>query len=185
MVRFAESVEDDDIRDQLEVALHGKGAFGRFRDVVFRYHDLKTRWTATKQRVDLEEAERWLASIGIDPVYELRSLEGTAATERMTPAPGRKIDLIDLLLLGAPDGKTELLHGRVLRQLSRSSESEARSAFKRLARDLCTYYGLPWRKRLVEGTSTFAIERAHLQVEGRLVHLAIEVTPATWNAFAS
>ena len=186
MVHFTETVEDEDIRDQLHVALRGKGAFGRFRDVVFRYDDLKKRWLATKQRADVEDAERWIASLGIEPVYELRPIEGTAKTDQSRPPSGRSHnDLIDVLLLGAPAGKTELSGGRVLRQVSCHTESEARAAFKHLARDLCAYFGVPWRKRFVESTSTFAIERAQLQVEGRTVYLWIEVTPATWQSFSS
>ncbi len=36
MERFARSVSDDDVRDELERALHGRGAFGRFKDALHR-----------------------------------------------------------------------------------------------------------------------------------------------------
>ena len=50
MCRFADTVDEDDIREMLALALRGKGAFGRFRDVVFRYPDLKSRWHAMQER---------------------------------------------------------------------------------------------------------------------------------------
>ena len=36
MERFARSVADGDVRDELEAALHGRGAFGRFKEALHR-----------------------------------------------------------------------------------------------------------------------------------------------------
>ena len=36
MERFARSVADGDVRDELENALHGRGAFGRFKEALHR-----------------------------------------------------------------------------------------------------------------------------------------------------
>jgi len=52
-----------------------------------------------------------------------------------------------------------------------------------VARELCAFYGLAWRKRHVEGTSRFDVERAHLAVADRTVDLEIEVPTALWRAF--
>jgi hypothetical protein len=185
MCAFAESVQETDIRELLDIALRGRGAFGRFHDVVFRYADLKTEWLTLRQETIREEATRWLASIGIEAHYELRPIEGAAATTEK-PAPRRHtIDLLDVLLLGAPDDKTELVGGRVLRRFTARTKDDARAAFKSLARDLCAYYGMPWRKRLVEGKATFDIERTHLSVADRVVELRVDVSPATWKSFTA
>jgi len=130
----------------------------------------------------VERAETWLAELGVEPRYELRPLEPPPAATR--PGPGRPtVGLLDLLLLGAPDGKTELIDGRVLRTLVAPSPSEARAVFKQVARELCAFHGLAWRKRFVEGTSRFDVERAHLSVADRTVDLEIEVSTALWRAF--
>jgi hypothetical protein len=184
MCRFADAVDEEDIRERLDIALQGKGTFRRFRDVVFRYPDLKAKWFATRQDALLKEALDWLESLDIAPIYELRrnAPEPAAApAQRASAAPA--ISLLDMLLLGAPEGKTELLDGRVLRQLNTRSPSEARGVFKHLARELCEYHGVPWRKRFIENTSHYAIERAHLQVDGTTVRLWIDVPPAIWKAF--
>lgn len=185
MCRFADAVDADDIREQLVVALQGKGAFRRFRDVVFRYSDLKARWFAMRQDALLKEALEWLASLDIEPIYELRAIEPEpvgAPAQRASVVP--KIGLLDLLLLGAPEGKTELLEGKVLRQLNARTPSEARAVFKHVAREICEYYGVAWRNRFIENTSTFDMERAHLQVEGTTVQLSLDVPLAIWKAFA-
>ncbi len=184
MCRFADSVDEEDIRERLDVALQGKGAFRRFRDVVFRYPDLKAKWFAMRQDAMLKEALGWLESLDVEPIYELRPIApepAGAPAQRVSAAP--KVSLLDILLLGAPEGKTELLEGKVLRQLDARTPSEARAVFKSLAREICEYHGVAWRKRFIENTSTFDMERAHLQVEGTWVRLWIDVPLATWKTF--
>jgi hypothetical protein len=51
MTAFASTVEEEDIRDHLDLALRGKGAFGRFRDVVCGYPDLRAAWFERKRAV--------------------------------------------------------------------------------------------------------------------------------------
>lgn len=182
MCRFADSVDEEDIRERLDVALQGKGAFRRFRDVIFPYPDLKEKWFAVRQEALLKEALEWLEGLDIEPIYELRKIERAAPAPTPAGAPP-KIGLLDMLLLGAPSGKTELLEGKVLRQLNACTESEARAAFKHLARELCEYHGIGWRKRFIENTSRYDIERAHLEVDGTTVRLLIDVPPAVWKAF--
>jgi hypothetical protein len=184
MCRFADMVDEDDIRERLDVALQGKGAFRRFRDVVFRYPDLKAKWFAMRQDALFKEALERLESLDIEPIYELRPIEREPAP---APAPGAsptpKIGLLDMLLLGAPEGKTELLEAKVLRQLDARTPSQARAVFKSLAREICEYHGVAWRKRFIENTSTFDMERAHLQVEGTWVRLWFDVPTEIWKAF--
>jgi hypothetical protein len=184
MCRFADTVDEDDIRERLDIALQGKGAFRRFRDVIFRYPDLKAKWFATRQEALLKEALDWLDSLEIEPIYELRRIEPEPAgppAQRASAAP--KIDLLDMLLLGAPEGKTELLNGQVLRQLNAPTPSEARAVFKNLAREICEYHGIAWRNRFIQNTSRFDMERTHLQVEGTTVQLLIDVPLSIWKAF--
>jgi len=183
MCRFAESVEEADIKSMLELALRGKGAFSRFRDVVYAYPDLKAAWQAMEQTAMLEAAEDWFDSLGIAPVYRLLREVPPARTAEPHPAARPRVDLLDMLLLGGPEGKTEILRGRVIRQFQAWTESEARAVFKSLARELCSYFGLAWRKRHVQGRTSFDIERAHLAVKGTTVELAIDVPVETWEAF--
>lgn len=44
MVDFAETITDDHLGELLAVALHGKGAFGRFKDVLGNYPEERQRW---------------------------------------------------------------------------------------------------------------------------------------------
>ena len=118
----------------------------------------------------------------IEPVYTLRQMELEPAQPVQPAAP--KITLLDLLLLGAPDGKTELLEGKVYRQFTAPSASAARALFKSLARELCEYHGIAWRKHFVENTSRYDVERAHLEIEGTTLRLSVDVPVWVWKAFA-
>jgi len=180
MAAFAASIDDDELRERLDDALQGKGAFSRFRRVVDRDAELREGWYAFKENELIRVARRWLAALEIEPHYELPRHEKPVVS---APVPAPKVGLFELLLLGAPDGKTELLEGRVLRQIRAKTSAEARVIFTRVARDLCRYFDVPWRKRLVEGTSRFDLELAHLAVEDELVTLGIDVPIVIWKVF--
>jgi hypothetical protein len=169
MAEFAESVDEPDLRDRFDVALQGsKGAFGRFRSLVSQYPDLLARWEQTRGDALLEEAREWLESLAIEPEYSLRPLPHQLV-QQPPIAKRAPITLFDLLLLGAPDGKTELLDGQVARMITVRSPSEGRSLFKSLAREVCEHYGVAWRNRFIEGSDTFTMEGATLTLETRPV----------------
>ncbi|MFQ6118026.1 MAG: UPF0158 family protein [Candidatus Bipolaricaulia bacterium] len=67
MVKFAATVQDEHLRELLEVALDGKGAFRRFKDVLARYPEERERWFEFEERYLRREAEDWLHSIGVKP----------------------------------------------------------------------------------------------------------------------
>ena len=68
MARFAETVTDPELRDRLDIALDGKGAFGRFRGVLERYPEERKRWFAFKETAMAERVREWLGELGIEPV---------------------------------------------------------------------------------------------------------------------
>ena len=66
MVDFAESVTDDRLRDLLSVALNGKGAFRRFKDVLYSYPEEKQRWYDFSEKQVNERVLEWLESEDIE-----------------------------------------------------------------------------------------------------------------------
>ncbi len=181
MQDFAASVDEADIQQLLNVALAGKGAFGRFRAVLAAYPDLRTRWEAKDRAALLQRANAWFAELDIEPRYELQSVS-TVAPVPATPTKAH-LTLTDLLLLGSPNGKTELLDGRVFRQYIAASAAEARKAFASLAREITEQQGIGWRKRMVEGRDDFELGRYHLVVKDRLVGLQVVMQRAMWDEF--
>jgi hypothetical protein len=67
MVKFAATVQDAPLRELLEVALAGKGAFRRFKNVLARYSEERERWFQLKEEYLRREAEDWLHSLGVEP----------------------------------------------------------------------------------------------------------------------
>lgn len=95
----------------------------------------------------------------------------------------RPIGLLDLVLLGVPDGRDELVGGRVYRGITFADAHAARSAFLSLARELCELAGMGWTTRFVDGKDRVDFGRGHLRVEGDTVELALDVSPETWRLF--
>ena len=67
MVQFAGSVEDSRLRELLEVALDGRGAFRRFKDVVARWPKERERWYAFRDECLRNAMLKWLAAHEIEP----------------------------------------------------------------------------------------------------------------------
>ena len=78
----------------------------RFRRAVGRYPDVAAAWERFQADRVIAEARPWLESLDIAPVFRFPPARSAPPRAR-DPAPAR-IGLVDLLL-GAPDGKTELL----------------------------------------------------------------------------
>jgi hypothetical protein len=67
MVQFAETVTDPRLREHLAIALDGKGAFRRFKDVLYNYSDEQKRWYALKDSIMAERVRQWLRELDIEP----------------------------------------------------------------------------------------------------------------------
>lgn len=67
---FIASVDDEHLAELLEVAINGKGAFRRFKDVLFGYPEEKERWFQFKDDRIQERALEWLDDISVSLVEE-------------------------------------------------------------------------------------------------------------------
>ena len=67
MVQFAGSVEESRLRELLEVALDGRGAFRRFKDVLARWPQERERWHAFRDECARNAMLEWLAAHEIEP----------------------------------------------------------------------------------------------------------------------
>ncbi len=64
---FIATVEDPDRADRLEIAIAGRGAFRRFKDVIARWPELQDRWYAFSEDRTRGRARAWLADRGYAP----------------------------------------------------------------------------------------------------------------------
>ncbi|MBI2901304.1 MAG: hypothetical protein HYY17_14060 [Planctomycetes bacterium] len=176
------SVAERDVQDLVRATIGGRGSFRRFRDVVARYPDLDARWFEMRRKALVNEALRRLESLDIKPLYELRP------PSRPAPPPtprGPGIHLDHVLARGAPEGKTEVLEGRGLRVVSAAGESESRGVFKTLARDLCDYKGVAWRKSPIEGKSVIELGAIRIRHAGGRVEVTVEAGQDVLRRFGS
>jgi Uncharacterised protein family (UPF0158) len=67
MEEFAGTVRNVRLRDQLEVALDGRGAFRRFKNVLLDFPAERERWFAFRDERLHAAAREWLGELGIEP----------------------------------------------------------------------------------------------------------------------
>jgi len=60
MVAFTESLEDENLREKLWIALDGRGAFRRFRNILLNYPDVREEWFKFKDKRLEERVRQWL-----------------------------------------------------------------------------------------------------------------------------
>lgn len=70
MEAFILALDDEHLQELLETAIQGKGAFRRFKDVLLRYSDARQSWFQFSDERVLRRMVDWLASEGIEPVFE-------------------------------------------------------------------------------------------------------------------
>ncbi|MCD6318553.1 hypothetical protein J7M02_05750 [Candidatus Aerophobetes bacterium] len=66
MVAFTESLEDEDLQEKLWIALNGRGAFRRFKDVLLNYPEKREEWFAFKDERLERRVMDWLEENGIE-----------------------------------------------------------------------------------------------------------------------
>jgi len=67
MEDFIETIPQAERRDMLEVAIAGRGAFRRFKDVLDRWPDEIERWLVFSDERRMGRAREWLAAHGYRP----------------------------------------------------------------------------------------------------------------------
>ena len=70
MQDFIATVEDERLAKLLEVAINGKGAFRRFKDVLLNYPEESERWFKFKDDRIEERAREWLDDIDVSLIEE-------------------------------------------------------------------------------------------------------------------
>ena len=60
MVAFTESLEDENLKEKLWIALNGRGAFRRFKDVLLSYPEKREEWFEFKDKRLEERVMEWL-----------------------------------------------------------------------------------------------------------------------------
>ena len=85
MERFIATVEDEDLRRRLNIAIDGKGAFRRFKDALMSHPVDRERWFAFRSERLRACMESWLTAHGIRPV-DRPTWHVPTATEVQPPA---------------------------------------------------------------------------------------------------
>jgi hypothetical protein len=68
MTKFIGTVKDPTLREELSLALNGKGAFRKFKDVLINYPQERKRWHGHNAKTMKNEIREWLHSIGVTSI---------------------------------------------------------------------------------------------------------------------
>lgn len=139
---FAESLSDaPEVARELERALNGRGAFGRFSRTLDDHPDLLARWRAFRAEHMLDYAKSWLRELGLrHPLSESQALVPA------TPdPPTEELGLIHLLL-GAPADPSEQIDGKVKRRVEARDAKRGEQLFRRMVRHACAFEGIAYRR---------------------------------------
>lgn len=66
MEDFIETVEDENLQEKLYIAIDGKGAFRRFKNVLLYYSEKRERWFKFRDAKLMEHIMKWLDDEGIE-----------------------------------------------------------------------------------------------------------------------
>jgi hypothetical protein len=69
MQSFTATIEDDNLREKLQVALDGRGAFRRFRNVLYNYPEKRKDWFSFKDERLKHRVTEWLEENDIEPEF--------------------------------------------------------------------------------------------------------------------
>jgi hypothetical protein len=70
MVDFVETVRDGHLRELLEVALRGQGAFRRFKDVLLNYPAEQERWFEFESQRERATITAWAREEGVEVAFD-------------------------------------------------------------------------------------------------------------------
>ena len=172
MESFVDSiVDDDEARDRLADAIRGKGAFGRFRNMLRDYPELRERWFALRTERLADAARAWLEGEDVAYVEKRRVVQEPQVQAEQPPRKEKlPLAIVHVLLLG--EGERDVVEGKV-RRVVRAGSRNPRELFKLLARDLCAMNGIDWRNRFIEGKDM--IEHGGIRVSCGEADITVEV----------
>ncbi|MBS7251549.1 MAG: hypothetical protein KIH08_13315 [Candidatus Freyarchaeota archaeon] len=69
MEDFIETVQDENLKEKLYIAIDGRGAFRRFKNVLLNYPEERKRWFKFKDARVRERVKEWLDAKGIEIIH--------------------------------------------------------------------------------------------------------------------
>ncbi|MEM7135416.1 MAG: UPF0158 family protein [Myxococcota bacterium] len=113
MERFIATVEDDELRRRLNIAIDGKGAFRRFKDALVSHPVDRERWFAFRSDRLRACMESWLTAHGIHSVERPTWHVPTADEVKPDPVPANERGPSRESRPSEPDGRRANAHALV------------------------------------------------------------------------
>ena len=147
MERFIATVEDEELRRRLNVAIDGKGAFRRFKDALVNHPVDRERWFAFRSERLRSCMDSWLTAHGIHsverPTWHVPTAGATSRTEAGSREPAGAQPDERVSRVAVSDTHRQRLHALVDRLPSRDMELAA--TFLEFLRDRTRRRPLPER----------------------------------------
>jgi len=130
MERFIATVEDEELRRRLNVAIDGKGAFRRFKDALVNHPVDRERWFAFRSERLRSCMDSWLTAHGIHsverPTWHVPTAQDVGDVQAETAEPAEPAEPDERVSrVAVSDTRRQRLHALVDRLASRDMELAA------------------------------------------------------------
>ena len=116
MEEFMYTVRNSHVRDLLDHAIRGRGAFRRFKDVLAEHPAERERWFAFKDRCVYERMVDWLESEEIEPANPIEPPEVPEPEEEEEDADEALLEDLTLLVLYLSSWEEQLVPALTVRR---------------------------------------------------------------------
>jgi hypothetical protein len=108
---FSKTVEDEPLRERMEAAINGKGAFRRFKDILLTNPEERRRWFEYRDQKMRNRIVEWVLEKGIQPLneppWEEEGADGAPSTPAKVDNISRDIEAMRDFLIEWFDGKDD------------------------------------------------------------------------------
>lgn len=102
---FIKSIDEGDLRERMEAAINGKGAFRRFKDILLTLPDERRRWFEFRDHKMRERITNWVRERGLDAQNDPPWLGTKAPTVSNLPNQHADIETLRDFMIAWLDAK--------------------------------------------------------------------------------
>ena len=102
---FTKTIEDEGLRERVEAAINGKGAFRRFKDILLTVPDERRRWFEFRDLMMRQRVVDWVREKGIQPTNDPPWTDEAGEPVPMPENHPRDVEALRDLVIAWFDGK--------------------------------------------------------------------------------
>lgn len=127
---FIRSVDDEPLRERMEGAINGKGAFRRFKDILLSLPEERRRWFEFRDHKMRERIVEWVREKGVTPQNDPPWLGSKAPTVSALPNEPGDIEALREFMLAWVESKQVDITSKTVADLAEALSDKFRIRFR-------------------------------------------------------